>query len=158
MKNTFVSLIVSGFLILSTSVYGQMGMMRGEGMMKGGMMNMSMIRHHFVMRNGVNEKYVDKVNPLQSTVNNIKDGEKLYEQNCANCHGTSGQGDGDAGKNLTPLPANIAMFSKMPMATDGYLFWTIAEGGVPLQTAMPPFGGVLKEDDIWKTIIYLRQL
>ena len=119
---------------------------------------MSMIRHRFVMRNGINEKYVDKANPLQSTVNNIKDGKKLYEQNCANCHGTSGQGDGDAGKNLIPRPANIAMFSKMPMATDGYLFWTIAEGGVPLQTAMPPFGGVLKEDDIWKIIIYLRQL
>jgi mono/diheme cytochrome c family protein len=50
------------------------------------------------------------------------------------------------------------MFSKMPMATDGYLSWTIAEGGVPLQTAMPPFKSILKEDDIWKIIIYLRQL
>ena len=158
MKNIIAGLIVSGALILPTYGYGQMGMMQGDGMMNGGMMNVSMIRYRFVMRNGINEKYADKVNPLQITVNNVKDGKKLYEQNCANCHGTSGQGDGDAGKNLIPRPANIAISSKMPMATDGYLSWTIAEGGVPLQTAMPPFAGVIKEDDIWKIIIYLRQL
>ena len=164
MKKIFFGIIILGSLFLSVYGYGQMGMMKGKGMMegkgmmKGGMMNMSMIRHRFVMRNGINKKYVNKVNPLQSTANNIKAGKMLYEQNCASCHGTSGQGDGEAGKNLSPRPTNIAMFSKMPMATDGYLTWTIAEGGVPLKTPMPPFKSILKEDAIWKIIIYLRQL
>ena len=75
-----------------------MGMMDEKGMMKGDMMNMSMTRHHFVMRNGIDKKYVNKANPLSSTSNNITDGRLLYEQNCASGHGTSGQGDGDAGK------------------------------------------------------------
>ena len=158
MKKSLFGLLVLTSLLLSIYGYGQMGMMDEKGMMKGDMMNMSMTRHHFVMRNGIDKKYVNKANPLSSTSNNITDGRLLYEQNCASCHGTSGQGDGDAGKNLNPRPANIAMFSKMPMATDGYLFWTIAEGGTPLQTTMPPFKSILKEDDIWKIIIYLRQL
>jgi len=46
----------------------------------------------------------------------------------------------------------------MPMATDGYLFWTIVEGGVPIGTAMPPFKGALKDNDIWKIILYMRNL
>ncbi|WP_417516135.1 c-type cytochrome [Marinobacter sp.] len=164
MKKILLGLGISATLILPIYVYGQMGMMEGrgmmggKGMMEGGMMNMSMIRHRFVMRNGIDEKYANKVNPLQSTSNNIKEGKVLYEYNCASCHGTSGQGDGEAGINLTPRPSNIAMFSKMPMATDGYLFWTISEGGVPLQTAMPPFKSALEEDDIWKIVLYLRQL
>lgn len=46
----------------------------------------------------------------------------------------------------------------MPMASDGYLLWTISEGGVPVGTAMPPFKGALKEDDIWAIITYVRGL
>ena len=131
-----------------------MGMM-GQGNM---MMNMSMVRHHFVMMNGIDPKYVSKENRLQTSLENIKNGRKLYEQNCAACHGESGLGDGEAGKNLSPRPANIASFSKMPMASDGYLYWTIAERGVPVGSSMPPFKGQLKEEDIWKIITYLRVL
>lgn len=164
MKNIIFGLVASGSLFFSTYGYGQMGMMEGKGMMegrgmmKGRMMNMSMIRHHFVMRNGINKKYANKVNPLKSTAKNIRDGKALYGKNCASCHGASGRGDGKAGKNLRPRPTNIARFSRMPMATDAYLSWTISEGGVPLKTAMPPFKSTLKENDIWKIIIYLRQL
>ena len=46
----------------------------------------------------------------------------------------------------------------MPMATDGYLFWSISEGGIPIQTAMPAFKGSLSEEEIWKIIIYLREM
>ena len=70
----------------------------------------------------------------------------------------TGFGDGEAGKDLNPPPANIAMFIKMHNVPDGYLYWTIAEGGIPLQTAMPPFKEVMQEDEIWKTIIFLREL
>jgi mono/diheme cytochrome c family protein len=151
MKKVFHSLIVSVFLFLPTYGYGQMGMMEG-------MMNMSMIRHHFVMQNGVDPNYVSKVNPLKRNAANIVAGKKLYEKSCALCHGTKGLGDGEGGKGLKPPPANIAMFIKMHNVPDGYLFWTIAEGGIPLQTAMPPFKNVMREDEIWKTIIFLREL
>ena len=62
------------------------------------------------------------------------------------------------GADLSPPPANIASASKMPIATDGYLYWTIMDGGVPLGTGMPPFKGILKEEEIWKIITYLRVL
>lgn len=154
MKRIIANLAVLGILCLSAPGYGQMGMM-GQGSM---MMNMSMVRHHLVMMNGIDSRYVSKVNRLQASSENIKNGRKLYEQNCAACHGATGLGDGVAGKNLTPRPANIAAFSKMPMASDGYLFWTIAEGGVPVGSAMPPFKEQLKEEDIWKIVTYLRVL
>lgn len=145
---------ILGLVGLSPTVFGQMGMMGPGGMMMG----MSMARHHYVMMNGIAPQYASKENPLQPTAQNIESGRKLFEQNCARCHGLKGFGDGPDGENLSPPPANIAAASKMPMATDGYLYWAISEGGVPLGTGMPPFGGALKEEDIWKIITYLRVL
>jgi mono/diheme cytochrome c family protein len=152
MKKFLASFFAVSILFIVVPGYSQMGMM-GDGHM-----NMSMRRHHFAMMNGIDPRYVSKRNLLESTAENIAAGKKLYEQNCAFCHGQTGVGDGEAGKNLNPRPANIAAFSKMPMATDAYLYWTIAEGGVPLKTAMPPFNNTLNEDEIWKIILYLREL
>lgn len=155
-------LVMSAIGFSATSMMnskGPMGMMKGKNMMKGkGMMGMSMVRHQFVMINGIGAGYASKKNPLVATKNNLRSGKILYENNCLNCHGESGTGDGLAGKNINPPPANIASFSKMPMASDRYLFWTIAEGGVPVKTAMPPFKGSLQEKEIWKIIIYLRAM
>lgn len=153
MKKHFVVLTAWGIVLLSAPGYGQMGMMHGESMM-----GRQAIRRQFVMQNGINPEYAGKRNPLKSTAANIKEGKKLYDQNCAACHGSTGQGDGPAGRNLNPPPANIAAAARMLMVTDGYLYWTIADGGTPLGSAMPPFKGTLKEDQIWKIIIYLRQI
>ncbi len=147
--------LISGIILLLLSAIG----VAGIGMMKGkGMMNMSMVRHHYVMKNGIGSEYFSKENPLVLNKDNLQVGKILYEKNCLSCHGASGYGDGKAGKNLNPRPANIANFSKMPMATDGYLFWTISEGGIPIQTSMPPFKSSIKEEEIWKIIIYLRDM
>lgn len=150
--------LVSGLVVslLSTAGIAQMGMMKGKGMM--GMMNMSMVRHQYVMRNGIGSEYSSKKNTLISNKDNIDAGKKLYERNCLSCHGSSGYGDGPAGKNMNPRPTNIANFIKMPMATDGYLLWTISEGGLPIKTAMPAFKSFLKDEEIWKIIIYLRDM
>ena len=131
--------------------YGQMGMMQGHD-------GVSFVRHQYVMRHGLDPTYASMTNPLQPDEETRSTGKKLYEQDCAACHGKTGEGDGAAGKQLNPPPANIAVSSKMPMATDGYLYWTIAEGGVPVHTAMPPFKGALKEEQIWQIITYLREL
>ncbi len=140
----------------------RMGMMNRQnrmGMMKGGCMNMSRQRHQFVMQNGIDPDYQNKKNPYQSnSVAILKAGKILYETNCAICHGTTGVGDGPAGANLTPKPANIAAFAKMPMATDSYLNWTISEGGAPIKSPMPAFKSQLSEKEIWKIITYLRRL
>lgn len=153
MKDLTVKLAGLGVLLLAATAYGQMmGMGRGKGMM-----NMS-IRSHFVMQNGINPAYASKRNPLRRTARNIAEGKQLYDQNCALCHGPAGLGDGEAGKALNPPPADIAANIRRHMATDGYVYWTIAEGGVPVGSQMPPFKTVLKEDEIWKTVLYLRTL
>ena len=153
MKRTFFSLVSLISLLLPTYGYAQMGMMEGKGMM-----NMSEIRHHFVMQYGVDSNYAAKVNPLEKSTENIAAGKKLYESFGACGLGRTGLGDGEAGKDLKPPPANITMFIKMHKVPDGYLYWTIAEGGIPLKTAMPPFKDVMQIDEIWKIILFLREL
>ena len=127
----------------------------GGGM---GMMSGSWVRRNFVMRNGIDSKYAGLSNPLARTAEDVSGGRQLCEQNCAVCHGPQGLGDGPAGKSLNPPPASLIGLRRMPMVGDGYLDWTIAEGGVPVGSAMPPFKNVLKSDDIWKVILFLQTL
>src|SRR3546814_14126744 len=124
MRKLFTSMAVSAVVLLPVSGYGQMGMMRDghmdlRPMQDCGQMNISMKRHRFAMMNGIDERYTNKNNPLSPDSQIIASGKKLYEQNCASCHGATGLGNGEAGKILKPRPSNIAVFSKMPMATDG---------------------------------------
>lgn len=44
------------------------------------------------------------------------------------------------------------------MGGDSYPEWTVAEGGVPVGSAMPPFKDVLKPSDIWKVVLFLPTL
>jgi mono/diheme cytochrome c family protein len=151
MKKILFAPIVLAAVLDWGSGYGQMGMMQGNG-------GASFVRHQYVMGHGLDPDYASMTNPLRPGDETISAGKKLYEQNCAACHGETGEGDGVAGKQLNPPPANVAVSSKMPMATDGYLYWTIAEGGVPVHTAMPPFKDALKKEQIWQIITYLREL
>jgi mono/diheme cytochrome c family protein len=151
MKRLFTGAAALGALLLAAQVYGQMGMMG-----RGGMMGMCMTRHHYVMMNGIDARYASKINPLPNTAATLKSGKRLYGQDCASCHGVTGLGNGPAGQNLNPPPSNIALLIRMPMATDGFLYWTIAEGGVPIGTGMPAFKGSLKEKQLWEIISYIR--
>ena len=128
----------------------------GMGMGRGGMHRGNMIRHRYVMMNGLPAAYADLSNPLPADQRTIEAGRRLYEENCASCHGRSGRGDGEAGKDLDPKPADIAFVIDKPIATDGFLMWTIAEGGEKLGTAMPAFKDTLTEEQRWQIITYLR--
>lgn len=134
---------------------GQPGMMQGRGMMG---TRMSMKRHRYVMHNGLDSAYRSLSNPLVADRDTVQLGRSLYGQHCAGCHGDQGRGDGPAGRSLDPLPTNIAAAARMPIASDAYLFWTIAEGGARVGSAMPPFKRVLESDEIWSVIHYIRRL
>jgi len=153
MRIRFGVVVLLAVSVLSLEAFGQMGMMNGPGMQ-----GASMVRHRYVMHNGVDSQYAKKVNPLKSSPEVIAAGKAVFAQQCASCHGATGAGDGPAGKSLNPPAANLAAASQSRMWSDGYLYWTVAEGGAPLKTAMPPFKGSLKEDQIWKVILYLRSL
>jgi cytochrome c553 len=147
-------------------VYGQGGMRHGMGMHGGGatmhgpgsMMGASMLRHRFVHQHGIDAQYRGKTNPLGPSDADVDAGGRLYAQQCAQCHGATGHGDTDAAATLNPPPADLTVAAKLPMADDAYLYWTIAEGGAPIGSAMPPYKAVLDETQIWQLISYLRRL
>ncbi len=78
----------------------------------------------------------------------------MFQSNCEACHGPQGHGDGPAGVALEPAPKNLAQLSKV--ASDDYLFWRISTGRPG--SAMPPWKGVLSEEQIWQVISYIRTL
>ncbi len=127
-----------------------------HGMMGHGMMG-SMPRHHKAMMSGVPAPYSSFHNPLPRTRDAIDRGANVYAHNCASCHGTTGRGDGEAGRNLSPPPGNLAWLSQMRIAqTDPFMYWTVAEGGAEFGSAMPAFKDTLSGDDIWAVVAYIQ--
>ena len=108
------------------------------------------------MGGGVPAPYTDVKNPLPANETNINAGKQLFAQNCVSCHGATGKGDGEAGSELTPKPANIAFIMDKWIATDPFLFWSISEGGESLKTSMPAFKETLDDKQRWQIIHYLR--
>ena len=138
------------------------GRMMGRGMMgehegPGGMRRGNFIRHRQVMMGGgIPAPYAGKTSPLPVTRENIAAGKTLFEGNCASCHGKSGAGDGEAGKDLNPPPADITHILGRPLDRDDFFMWTISEGGGKLKTDMPAFKEALSEKERWQIIQYLR--
>ena len=104
------------------------------------------------------EEYATMSNPLSGETQSIANGEVLYQADCASCHGVTGQGDGPAGLMLDPKPVNLAVAQNN--LRDSYLYWRISEGGLmePFNSMMPAWKGILREDQIWQIISYLRTL
>ncbi len=146
-------------LAVPATVAAQMGMGYGMGPhspMGAGMMGGSPVRRAYVMREGIDARYADMTDPNSGSAREVDEGRELYKADCAACHGDQGLGDGPAGKSLNPPPAPLIGVGRMPIATDGYRYWTIAEGGAPVGSAMPAFKAVLKPQQIWSLVAYLR--
>ncbi len=97
-------------------------------------------------------EYAGKSNPLGP--GGASAGASVFQTNCAPCHGAQGHGDGPAGTALVPPPRNLAELNKI--APDDYLFWRISTGKPG--TAMPPWKGVLSDQQIWQVISFIRTL
>lgn len=144
------------------------------------------MRYNYVMKHGMPSHYQDVTNPLKSTPENIARGAELYADNCASCHGPTGDGDGPAAKDLTPRPPALGGMVQMIMGmkrgggmmgnrgrmmgrgggmhggnreammmSEGYIFWTISEGGTAMESPMPPFKDVLTEKERWQIIEFM---
>jgi len=89
-------------------------------------------------------------NPTPADKASLVRGKQIYDASCASCHGASGKGDGPAGKALNPKPADLAAMA--PQHPPGDLAWKIETGRGP----MPPWKGVLTQNEIWDVVNYVQ--
>ena len=90
--------------------------------------------------------------PVRYTTRAIAQGAALFAENCAQCHGAHGHGDGPLAGALTNKPADLVMHAQHHSAGD--MFWWIVHGVAG--TPMPPFDTRLSETSIWTLTQFLR--
>jgi cytochrome c oxidase cbb3-type subunit 3 len=85
-------------------------------------------------------------NPFAGTSDAIKEGEKMFDAKCAECHG--GDAMGQSGPDLTDDKWIYG-------GADAEVFDTVMNGR---KGGMPSWKRELSTDDIWKVIAYIRSL
>ena len=98
------------------------------------------------------------------TVQSIQHGKELFTKlECWKCHGPEGRGDGPSASTLTdsndqPIrPYNFAAGSRFKCGTSNHDLYKIFMTGVD-GTPMPSFADVVKPEEAWDLVHYLRTL
>lgn len=99
-------------------------------------------------------------NPLEGNPDAIATGKKLFEMNCAACHGIDGKGD--IGPDLTDMEW---LYVEEPIGDDT-LFFVIADGtkkdqefdGRKAKGGMPSWGEFFGKNKIWSLVSYIRSI
>jgi mono/diheme cytochrome c family protein len=91
-------------------------------------------------------------NPLLPSAAALQAAAPLYHENCAQCHGEEGKGDGLEGKMYDPSPADFTAAKRMNPLTDGQIFYQISEGRKP----MPAFKKKLSTEQRWQLVLFVR--
>lgn len=101
-------------------------------------------------------EYAVMKNTLKKSPENLLAGKLLYEANCAPCHGIRSDGKGVEAAGFWPPPADFTDPQTIAALKEGYLFWRIKEGGLqsPFKSAMPAFGDLLTDLEVWQIISY----
>jgi len=98
------------------------------------------------------------------TVESIKHGQELFQKlECWKCHGSEGRGDGPSASTLTdsndqPIrPYNFAVGSRFKCGSTNQDLYKIFMTGVD-GTPMPSFADVVKPEEAWDLVHFLRTL
>lgn len=84
-------------------------------------------------------------------------GKAIFDFRCAGCHGKDGRGDGPAAETLIEVrPADFTRDTLIAQHNFDGLYQRIREGGRAVHgSAMPPWGVILSEGEIWDLVAYL---
>ncbi len=100
--------------------------------------------------------------PALAKPGNTENGEKIYAKRCMICHGAEGDGDGAATELLNPPPRDFtsAMYKIKTTGFDDIVpndedIMRMIRDGMP-GTAMPGWADILKEEEIWDLVAYVK--
>jgi mono/diheme cytochrome c family protein len=91
-------------------------------------------------------------NPLPPSEPTLKAARRIYLDECAQCHGEHGKGDGPEAMMHSTAPADLTDAGRMNTVTDGEIFYQISEGRKP----MPSFKKRLTEEERWGLVLFVR--
>lgn len=95
-------------------------------------------------------------NPLPLTASVVARGQQSYANQCAECHGPAGRGDGQWALERRGGPIPDLGSPHMDVHTDGEIYWWIVRG-IP-ELDMPAREQELGFDQRWEIVNYLRSL
>lgn len=84
----------------------------------------------------------------------LAQGQALYQQNCAACHGDQGQGDGFAAATSPGDEPDFTDQRAAAGASPALTYAKIARGG--MGTGMPNWGTIFTEDELWALVAYVQ--
>jgi mono/diheme cytochrome c family protein len=93
-------------------------------------------------------------NPIPATEANLLNGARLYRDKCADCHGRPDNPVSDYGASFYP-PA--PQFLKVHPRLSGRENFYIIKNGVR-RTAMPAWGKIMVDSEIWEVVLFLGHL
>jgi cbb3-type cytochrome c oxidase subunit III len=91
-----------------------------------------------------------------TAVASAADGAKVFDTNCASCHGANGQGLPGAFPPLAKNPTVVGDATKVIHIVKYGLTGAITVEGHPFNGQMPPWGSTLSNADIAAVVTYVR--
>jgi mono/diheme cytochrome c family protein len=111
---------------------------------------MTAIKHHMTVGGS------KETNPLAPTAEHIAAGKEAFTHYCVACHGMDGQNTGVPFADRLSPPVPSLKSKTVQSYTDGQLKSVIDNGLSP--SGMPGSKGILSDEEIWGTVLYIRHL
>ncbi len=92
------------------------------------------------------------VNPVKPTPNGLAHAKTIYGYDCAMCHGSNGNGQGDLAAQMKLTIEDWTKPASLQGKPDGELFYIISNGN----GVMPPETGRAKPEDMWNMVVVIR--
>lgn len=108
-------------------------------------------------RRALKERKVPEQNPVAFTPQSVADGERMFRQRCAGCHGRKADGKGPNSLDIVPRPRNLRNHAFIQSVNDRRLFTSIMYGVDG--TAMPSWVDYgLDQNDVGNLINFIRSM